>query len=231
MLEMTQSDWQHIAWLALFWLGYFIVHSVLASLRVKRWFAAHFPDQMPIYRLGFNSLAVLMLLPILWLMFRYHGPMLWSWWGPGAWLANGLALASLLGFMKSLKDYDTDEFIGLRQWASRTKRVEDQEGFHLSPFHRYVRHPWYFFSLILIWTRDMNAAMLLSGLMMTLYFIIGSRLEEGKLIAYHGDIYRRYMQRVPGLMPLPWKRLTTDEAEEFLKAAERKGVQVDGRMV
>ncbi|MHB1291871.1 MAG: methyltransferase family protein [Sulfuricella sp.] len=218
---MTESDWQDMALLALSWLGYFALHSALASLRVKSWVAMHYPERMPLYRLSFNVLAVLMLLPILWLLVRNPGPTLWAWQGLGAWLSNGLALAALFGFMKSLNYYDTQEFLGLRQWKSHTRRVEDQEGFHLSPFHRYVRHPWYSFGLVLIWTRDMNAAMLLSGVMMTVYFIIGSRLEEKKLVVYHGDVYRRYMERVPGLIPLPWKSLTAKEAAELVKAAER----------
>ncbi|MDP3481903.1 MAG: hypothetical protein Q8S05_01185 [Sulfuricella sp.] len=218
---MTESDWRNIALLALSWLGYFAMHSALASLWAKSWVALHYPERMPLYRLSFNILAVLMLLPILWLMVRNPGPTLWAWQGLGAWLANGLALAAVFGFMKSLNYYDTQEFIGMRQWKSHTRRVEDQEGFHLSPFHRYVRHPWYFFGLVLIWTRDMNAAMLLSSVMMTVYFIIGSRLEEEKLVVYHGDVYRRYMERVPGLIPLPWKSLTAKEAAELVKAAQR----------
>lgn len=219
---MTESVWRDMALLAFFWLGYFVLHSALASLRVKSWVALHYPERMPLYRLSYNIFSVLMLLPILWLMVRNPGPALWSWQGLEAWLANGLALAAVFGFMKSLNYYDTQEFLGLRQWKSNIQRVEDQEGFHLSPFHRYVRHPWYFFGLVLIWTRDMNAAMLLSGLMMTGYFIIGSRLEEKKLVVYHGDVYRRYMERVPSLIPLPWKPLTAKEAAELVTAAERK---------
>lgn len=218
---MTESDWRNMVFLALAWLGYFALHSALASLRMKSWVASRYPQRMPLYRLSFNILAVLMLLPILWLMVRSPGPTLWAWQGWEAWLANGLALAAVFGFLKSLNYYDTQEFLGLRQWKSHTQRVEDQEGFHLSPFHRYVRHPWYSFGLVLIWTRDMNAAMLLSGAMMTVYFILGSRLEEKKLVVYHGDIYRRYMELVPGLVPLPWKSLTAKEAAELVRAAER----------
>ena len=44
-----------------------------------------------------------------------------------------------------------------------------------------------------------------------------ARLEEKKLLVYHGDTYRRYMARVPGLIPLPWKSLTAAEAEAPLK--------------
>lgn len=217
---MGETDWRHIALLALSWLGYFVTHSLLASLWLKKLFAASFPLKMRIYRLGFNAVALVTLLPILWLSFHDPGPALWVWSGPAAWLANGLALAAIGGFVASLKHYDTQEFFGLRQWRSHSRRVEDQEGFHLSPFHRYVRHPWYFFSLVLLWTRDMNSATLLSVLMMTIYFVIGSRLEEKKLQVYHGEIYRRYMKSVPGLIPLPWKMLSADEAARLVKAAK-----------
>ncbi len=216
---MSGSDWPGLLVLAFLWLGYFVLHSVLASLAVKRWVASRYPERMPLYRLGFNCLALLTLLPILWVTFRYRGPPLWVWRGFGAWLSNGLALVAVFAFIKSLKYYDSAEFLGLGQWRSGTRRVEDQESFHLSPFHRYVRHPWYFFCLVLIWTRDMDAATLVSASMMTLYFIAGSRLEERKLVCYHGDVYRRYMARVPGLIPWPGKSLSAEQATDLVKAA------------
>ena len=172
---MTESTWHNIIWLALSWVGYFALHSALASLAVKRWVAAAWPHLMPYYRLMYNSLATLLILPILWLTFHNPGPQLWHWQGAAAWLANGLALAALIGFWLSLKSYDTQEFLGLRQMHLNTRKVEDQEHFQLSPFHRYVRHPWYFFGLVLLWTRDMNVAMLLSGVFITLYLVIGDR--------------------------------------------------------
>lgn len=204
-----------MAWLALAWLGYFALHSVLASLVVKRWFAAAFPRQLPLYRLGFNVLALFLLLPILWLTYRDPGPVLWRWQGAAFWLANGLALAALGGFWHTLRSYDMQEFLGLRQLSSHVARVEDQEHFHLSWYHRFVRHPWYFFGFVLIWTRDMNALTLLSSAMITLYFILGSRLEEKKLLVYHGETYRLYMARVPGLIPLPWKFLSERDRRDL----------------
>lgn len=220
---MSGQDGWNMASLALFWLIYFAIHSALASLRAKSRIALHFPALMPFYRLCFNGLALLLLLPIAWLTYRHPGPSLWAWgkigaWG--AWLSNGLALAALLGFALSLKYYDMREFLGLRQRRSHATRMEDQERFHLSPFHRHVRHPWYFFGLVMIWTRDMNAALLLSSAMMTIYLAIGSRLEEDKLVANYGDAYRRYMKRVPGLIPLPGKSITAEEAAELAQSAE-----------
>jgi steroid 5-alpha reductase family enzyme len=97
--------------------------------------------------------------------------------------------------------------------------VEDQERFHLSPLHRWVRHPWYFLGLVIVWTRDMSAAMFVSALFITAYFAIGSRLEERKLLVYHGERYRRYRERVAGLVPLPWKMLSRAEAGELLASS------------
>ena len=214
---MTESAWRDIVLLSFCWIGYFALHSALAALALKRRVAAAWPQLMPYYRLTYNILASLLILPILWLTYHDPGPLLWRWQGAAAWLANGLALAAIFGFVLSLKSYDMQEFLGLRQLQLNLRKVEDQEHFHLSPFHRYVRHPWYFFGLVLLWTRDMNATTLLSGVFITLYFVIGSRLEEKKLLVYHGDTYRRYMAHVPGLIPLPWKTLTAEEAKALLK--------------
>ena len=135
---------------------------------------------------------------------------------------NALAVAAVVVFVVSLRHYDGGEFIGLRQWRLHQRQVEDREVFHLSPFHRYVRHPWYCCALVLIWTRDMDAATLVSSVLMTAYIIFGARFEEAKLLIYHGAAYRRYMARVAGLVPLPWKTLSAAEAAELVCAARRE---------
>jgi len=202
--------------LAFSWLLYFAIHSIIASLKMKRWVVAHWPEMMCLYRLIFNLLAVLLIIPPLLLMYFLHGPWLWQWSGMAAWLANGLALLALLGFAWSLRYYDGQEFLGLRQWRAGIKTVEDQERFQISPLHRFVRHPWYSLTLVLIWTRDMDAAFLVTAVAFTLYFILGSWLEERKLIQYHGEIYRRYREQVPGLIPLPWRYLSRKQVNELL---------------
>ena len=194
------------------WIAYFVLHSLLASIRVKEYVARRWPRAMPGYRLGYNVLAVLLLALPLGLTLSAPGPWIWRWSGIASAVAFVLSAAALLGFLWSLRFYDIDEFLGLRQFRERNASVDDQEQFRLSPLHRYVRHPWYFFALVIIWTRDMNAAMLTTAILMTLYFVIGSRLEERKLLRYHGDIYRRYRERVPGLVPLPWKYLRAADA-------------------
>jgi len=202
--------------LAAVWLGYFALHSLLASLAVKRWVARNRPRWMPAYRLFYNLAAILLLLPPLAMTLALRGEPLWQWSGPWRWISAALTLAALFGFVRSLRHYDSAEFLGLRQWRHRERNVEDQEHFHISPLHRYVRHPWYSLGLVLVWSQDMDPAFLTSAIAITLYFAAGSWLEERKLMIYHGEAYREYRRRVPGLIPLPWRYLSREQAEKLL---------------
>ena len=170
---------------------------------------------MPYYRLIFNAVSLLLLIPPLWFSHSLDGPMLWKWNGGCFFVANGLAFLAAIGFYWSLKYYDSSEFIGLRQLRERTTAVLEQEHFVISPLHRFVRHPWYFLGMVIIWTRDMDVASLVTAVVVSMYFIAGSKLEERKLIVYYGNVYRRYMERVPGLFPLPWRFLSKAEAQEI----------------
>src|SRR3990170_5453426 len=207
---------QNLAILSLVWLLYFTIHSGLASLSAKKFVAAKWSAFMPYYRLTFNAVSLLLLIPPLWFSHSLDGPVLWRWDGAWFFVANGLAVLAAIGFYWSLNYYDSSEFIGLRQLREGAKSVEEQEHFVISPLHRFVRHPWYFLGLVIIWTRDMNAAFLVTAIAVTIYFIIGSKLEERKLIIYYGEVYRRYMGRVSGLFPVPWRVLSRREAREIV---------------
>jgi protein-S-isoprenylcysteine O-methyltransferase Ste14 len=208
------------ALLIILWLLYFTIHSVLASLAFKRAVASYYPALMPWYRLLYNGLSLLLLIVPLLLLYLYPGEMLWSWQGSWAWLANGLALLAVAAFAWSLSFYDNGEFLGTRQLRSGRRSVEEQGGFHISPLHRYVRHPWYALGLIILWTRDMTVSLLVSVLLVTFYILVGAMLEERKLLFYHGERYRRYRQRVPALLPWPGRHLSRAEADEILQQDE-----------
>lgn len=229
---MNSNAWLiDLFWLSALWLIYFGLHSLLASLRVKTAIANRLPCAMPYYRLFFNIVAMVSLIPPLWMLYSGSSLPVWQWTPPWHWVANGIALCAVTGFLYSLRYYDGGEFLGLRQLSDGETAVEDQEQLKLSPLHRFVRHPWYFFALLMIWTRDMNSLMLVSASMLTIYFYAGSKLEENKLIVYYGDIYRDYMQDVPGIFPLPWRYLKQTRLDQLIaryhassdNGAERSG--------
>jgi protein-S-isoprenylcysteine O-methyltransferase Ste14 len=70
--------------------------------------------------------------------------------------------------------------------------------------YRWVRHPLYLFSLMLIWSSpDVTTDRLLFNALFTVWIFAGSRLEERDLVAELGDAYRRYQREVP--MLIPWR--------------------------
>lgn len=215
---MTSSPILHDAFLlGLAWLGYFVVHSLLASLSIKQWVSDHYPGFMPAYRLSFNFVAVALLSVPFYISYTGQSIALWQFSGPLKWLMTCIAISALIGFVLSLRYYDSQEFLGLRQLREHETRVEDQENLQLSPFHRYVRHPWYTFALMIIWSRPMDSLVLMSSVLITAYFIVGSRLEERKLLHYYGEVYQTYRSRVPGLIPLPWRNLKPADADALLQ--------------
>jgi len=211
------ADTTNLMLLSLAWIAYAALHSSLASLGLKRAAAAHLPRLVPAYRLVYNLVAGLALLPILWGLVHRPGPWLWRWKGPGAWVMNGLALVAIGVLVAWPVGYDLGEFLGWRQLRTRRGMAEDLEPLRISALHRHVRHPWYSLSLVILWTRDMNAARLVSAGWITAYFIVGSWLEERKLLVRFGAAYREYMDRVPGLLPRPWKILSREEARRLEK--------------
>ncbi len=209
-------------WLALGWAAYAALHSLLAALGCKAWVTSRWPGFAPYYRLVFNAIAIVLVLPLAWATYAIPGEWLWRWTGFAAWLANGLATAALAGFVLSSGTYDMGEFLGTRPWREKRTDAVEHEGFRISLLHRHVRHPWYALGLVLIWTRDMNAPLLVSALAITLYLFVGAWLEERKLEAHFGAAYREYRQRVPGLIPRPWKRLTAAQEGALVQRARHR---------
>ena len=68
--------------------------------------------------------------------------------------------------------------------------------------YRWVRHPLYTGGLLLIWlTPVLTLNLLTLFVMLTIYLIVGARLEEQRLIHEFGAEYQEYQQRVPMLIP------------------------------
>jgi protein-S-isoprenylcysteine O-methyltransferase Ste14 len=101
-------------------------------------------------------------------------------------------------------------FAGLRQ-ALTYLRGEPlplpAEKLQVSGFYGFVRHPLYLFSLLVMWpTPIMTDTFLGFVIGSTLYFILGSRLEERRLAEEFGASYAAYRRRVPWMLPWPRSR-------------------------
>lgn len=201
--------------LVISWLAFYAIHSISASHFAKRWILAHHSRLFPRYRMLYNIISVITILPALYLLYFFPGPMLWQWHGIAQIMTNGIALLAIVGFLISTRYYDGAAFLGLKPNLSETVGTPD-DNFTLSPFHRYVRHPWYFFGLLLIWTRDMSTGWFITCTLGTIYLYLGAKWEEKKLCVELGNRYKTYCEKVPGIIPLPWRHLTKEQARELI---------------
>lgn len=182
-----------------------VLHSWLAAFstknRVKRLVGERIQRY---YRLIFILIAGVTLLPILAMVVLLPSRVLWRI--PAPWLYFTIALQglALLGLVITVLQVDTLAFIGLRQL--RDPDAEKKNELVTRGFYRWVRHPLYFFSLILFWLlpimTDLTLAFVIAG---SLYFIIGTVPEERKLVEIYGDAYRQYQQDVPRI--IPWLKI------------------------
>lgn len=71
--------------------------------------------------------------------------------------------------------------------------------------YRWVRHPAYLASILVLWSQPrLTADRLLLNVLFTAWILTGTWLEERDLAARFGQPYRDYQRRVP--MLLPWRR-------------------------
>ena len=196
--------------IALAWAGYGAVHSLLAASPFKAWAASTWPGCVRYYRLSYNLLAIVLLIPLLVATEWAADDWLWRWEGAWAWVAHAVTAAMLLGFAWSSRAYDMRGFLGLD-----TGNATQQSQFGLSPLHRWVRHPWYALGLVWLWTRDMDSARLVAAMTISVYIWVGAHLEDIKLEHELGARYRDYRARVPGLLPRPWRTLSRSEFERL----------------
>src|SRR5882724_486658 len=74
------------------------------------------------------------------------------------------------------------------------------EVLELGGLHRYVRHPLYLGTLLSVWGLFLFFPLLsnlLACIMITLYTLLGIRLEEKKLLLQFGETYASYRRKVP----------------------------------
>jgi protein-S-isoprenylcysteine O-methyltransferase Ste14 len=183
--------------------AYSVLHSVLAATPVKDWARQRFGEE-PVrrgYRLFFNAVGVVTLLPILALVLWLPDQPLYV--VPP--LLQPIFLAGqvlgMLGLAYSLAQTDVLDFAGVRQLSGSSRQPQPVTG----GAYAWVRHPLYTGTMLFLWLiPSMTLNWLAFILGVSLYFIIGAQYEERKLEKFYGKAYREYRARTP--MFIPWPR-------------------------
>ena len=179
--------------------GFF--HSLLASGWVKRlvrkWLG---PETERWYRLAYNALAVLSLVPVLALTALLPGRTLYAI--PFPWAIIPLLIQALAGIALVVGFWQTGplSFLGFQQFLRPPKSTPPV--MVVTGLYRWVRHPLYTAGLVLIWlTPVMTSNILALDLGLSIYLVVGTLLEERKLVREYGTDYEAYRQQTPMLVP------------------------------
>jgi len=182
-------------------LAYGLLHSFLASLhlkaRVRRWFG---PRSDRWFRLLYNFLASLTLLPILFLPVLLPDRALYRIPFPWYLLTGIVQILSLFVLLLGLKQTGIRSFLGLRPLPA--PNAAPPAALVTGGLYRYVRHPLYTAGLVFIWLFPVMTCNLLAiNIGLTLYILIGAYFEERKLLREFGAAYAEYKQNTPMLIP------------------------------
>lgn len=193
----------HLALLALLWIAWCALHSLLIDSRVQHVIRRLIGRFAPTYRLLYVLVSGVTLLPLLWYQETLPSRLLLPASLPLLLFQGGLLLYGAVMFVLGAQVYDLRTFLGIRQWQGRGEAGPGPDlVFHSNGILARVRHPWYSGGIALIWGLGaVTDVFLLTRLLLTAYLIVGTLLEEQRLIAELGSRYRVYRRAVPMLIP------------------------------
>ncbi|AXJ01602.1 Protein-S-isoprenylcysteine O-methyltransferase Ste14 [Cyclonatronum proteinivorum] len=198
-------------------LGFAILHSILASRVVKRNIIGIFPQMRWYYRLLYNVIAVLTL-AVVWFAAPVESHMLYKVEPPLQFGLHLIQIGALAGLWVSVRHAGTSSFLGLRQLRDARQGIADYDLDEPAtgqlvvrgPF-RYVRHPLYVFSIVILVAHPvMTLKWALFTFCCVIYFVAGSWFEERRLLARYGRTYEDYRKRVPAFIPYKRYQYTSD---------------------
>jgi methanethiol S-methyltransferase len=194
------SENEALIWDGLLSILFFVQHSGMMRSSFRAWLASILPCHYhpSIYAIASGvalTAVVFFWMPTQMVVYQLEGLF--------RFLARSVSLFAIAGFwwgVRSLEGFDTFGLAPLKTHLSgRQLRAPN---FTLRGPYLWVRHPLYFFVLVLIWsTPDMSSDRLLFNVLWTLWVFLGTVLEEKDLVAEFGETYRDYQKNVPMLFP------------------------------
>jgi methanethiol S-methyltransferase len=198
-----------------------LIHTILASFKVKSILARWTGSLMAFYRLAYNIFFLLLFYYLIEYLPRPDVE-LFELKYPWDIIILVPQFLSLAGIIWTFRFFSLGEFTGISQikrwkdgnfiggWEEgmrdgiNSKEVYDEKlTLKIEGPYKVVRHPVYLFIIIFLMLRPtMDLFYLVFLIFLIAYFYIGSFYEERKLVSAFGDQYRKYQESVPRLFPL-----------------------------
>lgn len=190
------------------WIIFCIVHSALISSDVIRLMKIKLGNYFRYYRIIYNLIAIILFLPAIFFTFHLRQEPFFVWDG---WLINIKYLLLLIGIVLiylGARKYSMSIFIGIKQLkAKNVKQLMNKTNkLNTGGILSIIRHPFYTATFCILWARNLDIIFLATNCILSLYLIIGTFLEEKKLIQEFGHEYIQYKKEVSMFFPFKWIR-------------------------
>jgi len=183
------------------------LHSILASLWLKKKLAGWLGNKMAFYRIFYNIFSIISL-AIIYGLSPQPNIIIYDLQSPFDLIILIPQFGSLIGAFMSFKFFSTKEFLGIDQVKRyllndySADELDERMSFRIEGPYRYCRHPVYFFSIMFLLFRPAMDLFYITFLVcIILYFWIGSIYEEKKLVKIFGSDYLEYQKYVPAIIP------------------------------
>lgn len=192
----------------LLWVLWCTLHSTLIATPVTDFMEKKLGRRFRFYRLFYNAVALATLFPLVGYSLSVDEEPVFRWegyWKIGKYL---LLITSIYLFTAGGRHYSLGQLLGIRQITTgRTgQALSEFNTFDSTGILGVIRHPWYTAGILIVWARDMSPSALLINMVISAYFVIGTILEERKLLLAFGPSYRKYQGRVSMFFPSKWLR-------------------------
>jgi methanethiol S-methyltransferase len=190
--------------IALLWIVYCAFHSYLISIRFTNLVTSLLKSYYAFYRIAYVIISILLLVPLLKLSAQSNSQVIIGSGNTLSIVRHTLMAGSLLMFFWAFFfDYDSLSFWGIRQIMDfkRTKNSNPVKNIKTKGLLGITRHPMYFALIVYLWCQTFTMMDIVVNAILTLYVLVGTKLEERKLVLEFGDSYVRYQHQVPMLIP------------------------------
>ena len=202
IVRFGATERQALLWDGMLSILFFIQHSGMIRTSFRTWLAPIVPRH---YHPATYAIASGIALTAVVLLWQPSQTVLYQAEGMLRLLARAISVLAIVGFLwgvRALGNFDTFGLNPIRAYL-HGKQLRAPNVIIRGPY-LWVRHPLYFFMLVLIWSfPDVSLDRLLFNVLWTPWIVLGTYLEEKDLVAEFGEKYRHYQKTVP--MLFPWR--------------------------
>ena len=183
-------------------LAFFIQHSMMLRRSFRRLLAKFIRTEYHGALFTIASGVVLLILVVFWQKSAY---VLAAPQGIIRWMMRAVFILAILGFYWGFRALGSFDGFGVSPILNNLRGKDPPSmPFIVRGPYRWVRHPLYFFCLLLIWScPNLSLDRMLYNILWSTWILVGSVLEERDLVADFRQSYRDYQRKVP--MLIPWR--------------------------